>query len=1170
MKGRNESSVKLDAYYKAIFKTILQYQDPITGLVSDHPSGHAWIRDNVYSVLGVWALSLSYRKLADHDEDRAKAYELEGSAIKCMKGLMQCMIRQRDKMERFKENFSKFDSIHAKFSCKTGLPVVGDGEWGHLQIDSISLYLLVLAEMTASGLQIVYSLDEVAFVQNLVFYVESAYCTPDYGIWERGDKSNTGILELNASSIGMAIAALEAMEELNLFGVHGGPSSLIHVMSDETRKCRAVLQSMLPRESLSKETDASLLTVVGYPAFAVQDPKLIDKTIQEILSKLGGKYGCKRFLRDGYRNPKEDSSRLHYEPWELRVFENIECQWPMFFCYLIINGYFTGDYEQADFFSKELEPLLVNTSAGLHLVPELYAVPQDNVEAELANPGSQDFEVHGRTPFMWAQSLYIIGRLLRDNFIACGELDPINRRLSSLSKPEVVVQVVVIAKDQKIKELLAQQGFNVQSLKEVTNIEVHPARVLSHLYSYLGRNEKLGLTGRKNRDVGILTTSKLYKIQDKIFAFTPQRFDFSRNYMDCDTALMVTTLEYGLNYLSTSWSASGRPTISLVMGENMLDQGKIPVSMLSALKKLKSGYINGTRVSMGTHEQFLCTTCITNLSFLNSVEDGNPDTLQPEVQRYLSQQLGRPVSSVFKLLGSKASHQVGSRRKISMRGSIRRSRSRNEEVLTSRRTSRQISGDNAMQTSVGESLVDEDDLQFDTFSTPQEREKLLSESPYSKNDVVQLVNMLAEAPSIEEQADILHYLVLCYGTRHKIHVSQLGKDIEIRDLLNTLYETACVKKSWAIVRQAAGFLGKRVEDLSKSVTDLLVRQKQVTVGMPPNREVIISGGVLKSRDLKFIIHNACSGDESASMLSQELLVYLSMFIQTEPELFHGMLRLRVGLIIQVMVSEVSRGLKIKDDDEASDELMSLSPYEMRNLLHHIMSGREFGITEVRSGYNIVSDSNRVSKKLAIEDDAKDTDSEDSDEIDRQGIWLRRRRLDGALNRVPVGFYTKIWLILENCRAISIQGRTLDTSLTQGMTSGEMKFALEVESVLNAVPEPEFRQLLVEALIILSEAVENRIVPFLDDNIHVEAIVHEANLTFLRDQAQMGGDATLCCAKDPIGGISGNKQCGSEGICRFFYDSAPSGGYGTMSYLVRAACVVLDKIPDDGYIECMPM
>ena len=54
----------------------------MTGLVSDAENGHAWIRDNVYSVLGVWALSLAYKKNADFDEDRAKAYELQQAAIK--------------------------------------------------------------------------------------------------------------------------------------------------------------------------------------------------------------------------------------------------------------------------------------------------------------------------------------------------------------------------------------------------------------------------------------------------------------------------------------------------------------------------------------------------------------------------------------------------------------------------------------------------------------------------------------------------------------------------------------------------------------------------------------------------------------------------------------------------------------------------------------------------------------------------------------------------------------------------------------------------------------------------------------------------------------------------------------------------------------------------------
>lgn len=40
----------------------------------------------------------------------------------------------------------------------------------------------------------------------------------------------------------MAKAALEAMNELDLFGARGGPTSIIHVLSDEAQKCQAVLQ----------------------------------------------------------------------------------------------------------------------------------------------------------------------------------------------------------------------------------------------------------------------------------------------------------------------------------------------------------------------------------------------------------------------------------------------------------------------------------------------------------------------------------------------------------------------------------------------------------------------------------------------------------------------------------------------------------------------------------------------------------------------------------------------------------------------------------------------------------------------------------------------------------------------------------------------------------------
>jgi len=68
-----------------------------------------------------------------------------------MRGLLMAMMQQKDKVEQFKVSQNPLHSLHAKYSSVTGQTVVGDNEWGHLQIDAISLYLLILAQMTASG-----------------------------------------------------------------------------------------------------------------------------------------------------------------------------------------------------------------------------------------------------------------------------------------------------------------------------------------------------------------------------------------------------------------------------------------------------------------------------------------------------------------------------------------------------------------------------------------------------------------------------------------------------------------------------------------------------------------------------------------------------------------------------------------------------------------------------------------------------------------------------------------------------------------------------------------------------------------------------------------------------------------------------------------------------------
>ncbi|KAB0389666.1 hypothetical protein E2I00_011883, partial [Balaenoptera physalus] len=412
MRSRSNSGVRLDGYARLVHQTILCHQNPVTGLLpASYDQKDAWVRDNVYSILAVWGLGLAYRKNADRDEDKAKAYELEQSVVKLMRGLLHCMIRQVDKVESFKYSQSTKDSLHAKYNTKTCATVVGDDQWGHLQLDATSLYLLFLAQMTASGQYKDRSTGN--------------HCS-DFGIWERGDKTNQGISELNASSVGMAKAALEALDELDLFGVKGGPQSVIHVLADEVQHCQSILNSILPRASTSKEVDASLLSVISFPAFAVEDNQLVELTKQEIITKL-----------------------------------------------------------QVQEYREALEAVLIKGKNGVPLLPELYSVPPDKVDEEYQNPHTVDRVPMGKLPHMWGQSLYILGSLMAEGFLAPGEIDPLNRRFSTVPKPDVVVQVSILAETEEIKAILKDKGIDVETIAEVHPIRVQPACILSHIYSSL-------------------------------------------------------------------------------------------------------------------------------------------------------------------------------------------------------------------------------------------------------------------------------------------------------------------------------------------------------------------------------------------------------------------------------------------------------------------------------------------------------------------------------------------------------------------------------------------------------------------------------------------------------------------------------------------------------------
>lgn len=68
---------------------------------------------------------------------------------------------------------------------------------------------------------------------------------------------------------------------------------------------------------------------------------------------------------------------------------------------------------------------------------------------------------------------------------------------------------------------------------------------------------------------------------------------------------------------------------------------------------------------------------------------------------------------------------------------------------------------------------------------------------------------------------------------------------------------------------------------------------------------------------------------------------------------------------------------------------------------------------------------------------------------------------------------------------------------------------------------------------------------------------------------------LCCASRPMNDLTGgfgDLTCrGANRICACFYDSAPSGIFGTMTYLTRSIGELITRgLGDDGIIDCQVM
>jgi len=1032
--ARSHLQTQLDQFYHQVTTVILARQHPISGLfpASTAVNVHgdytdAWVRDNVYSILAVWGLALAYRKL---DDDQGRTVELEQSVIKLMRGLLLAMMRQSPKVERFKERQQPLAALHAKYDTATGTPVVKDDEWGHLQIDATSVFLLMLAQMTASGLQIIYTQDEVNFVQNLVYYIGRAYRTPDYGIWERGNKLNHGKPELNASSVGMAKAALEALQGINLFGMRGGQASIIHVLPDEIARARITLESLLPRESGSKEVDAALLSIIGFPAFAIEAADCVRQTRQKIVDKLQGKYGCKRFLRDGHQTVIEDTTRLHYQPEELKQFEHIECEWPLFFAYLWLDCLFAGDEVQSRYYQDRLQALTVERH-GVGLLPELYYVPEPVLELEREKPGSQQRLPNENIPLVWAQSLYILGQLLQTGLLKPGDLDPLGRHLKVGEHRYPVVQVALLAEDKALRDELSTYGLSTQVLDEIDPVQVYPASELSAIYAEIGRNPKLELSGRPVRRLRSLTTSRIFRIKGDAVVFLPSFLDQQQFYLTLDYHFLVAQMRSELAYIYDHWREPGRPTVTIMLTHAMFQLGQKPIHespLLVLMQELKGGRCDHVPVKVGPLHQLMMTAGLERIDNVNNYRLGTASVGYSALwTSYLSFEPERdgPLS-----------------------------------------------------------VLEEFDLERET-------------------DLERILAQLQESSNVYEQIELLSTLKHLRGGDFDTSLGGPHRAVTVDNLLDEIYAKASQLEQWEILRRAAGLLEKADITLSDAVTELLVRQKQISVGKAYSEASLITDPMAHGEIIEKI-RELCGDDVRDHVLTQEILIDLSVLIKAEPSLFNGLLTLRVGYLLLLITSELARQQGVTQD-EAYGQLLTHSPHDIKLRLRQVLAGFS-GLNQTifqREALHVKP--HALINWQVIPEDIEPVEVETAPP---EQDWWRKRVIDGEITRLSEEFYTWVWTVLQHSRGIVIGNKfdrknRLDSELILSeMTPGEQNFERRIIHLLSKIQAPEYRHVNLEALRELGEIFKVNPGLYFEDYISLDVLIgHAVRLGWLDQQPE---------------------------------------------------------------------
>jgi phosphorylase kinase alpha/beta subunit len=328
-------------------------------------------------------------------------------------------------------------------------------------------------------------------------------------------------------------------------------------------------------------------------------------------------------------------------------------------------------------------------------------------------------------------------------------------------------------------------------------------------------------------------------------------------------------------------------------------------------------------------------------------------------------------------------------------------------------------------------------------------------------------------------------------------VTMRGSKRPLLDLIEEVYDHAGRRRLWAIVRRAAGLLGKVDGDLNLAVGAILVRQKNIQVGRAYSDDSLIAHPI-PDQELLNKINTFCRDDVRDRVLTQELLLYVSLLIKARPELFAELHTIRVSHLILLLSSQLAREGELAPG-EAYEALMALPPSVIQARLETVLVQ-----------YHAIEALPQQLEQLHAQASPGSLDWKQDLGLEKlrppQAGWLAWRQHSGIIDRRPKNFYADVWNIFRHTPSLIIGEKVerrnrMDSSVVlSDTTPREKSFALWLDHLLNRIPAAEYRQLNIESLSVLASFFRQNPTLEIQDACALDALIgHAVRLAYLEQR-----------------------------------------------------------------------